>query len=105
VRDGRIAAAACVMPLTAAFLSDRQLGLRHRAGIGITEDSDAVALVVSEERGRISLTHNGRIIRDLDTGRLESILNTFLNQHRPDATPGLWQRLRRANRRNAGGKG
>ena len=78
IRDGRIAAAACVMPLTAAFLADRELGLRHRAAIGITEDADAVAVVVSEERGTISLTHSGRIIRDIDTKRLESILRAFL---------------------------
>jgi len=64
--------------LTAAFLSDRHLGLRHRAAIGTTEESDAVALVVSEERGTISLTHSGRIIRDIDTKRLESILRAFL---------------------------
>ncbi len=78
VREGRVAAAACVMPLTAAFLADRELGLRHRAALGITEDADAVAVVVSEERGTISLTHSGRIIRDIDTKRLESILRAFL---------------------------
>lgn len=78
IRQNRIAAAACVMPLTAAFLEDRELGLRHRAGIGVTEDADAIAVVVSEERGAISLTHNGRIIRDMDPKRLESILRTFL---------------------------
>lgn len=80
IQDHRIAAAACVMPLTSAFLSDRQLGLRHRAAIGITEDSDAIALVVSEERGAISLAHNGRIIRDLDPDRLTAILSTFFAQ-------------------------
>ena len=78
IREGRLIAAACVMPLTAAFLADRELGLRHRAAIGITEDADAVAVVVSEERGAISLTHSGRIIRDIDTKRLESILRAFL---------------------------
>jgi diadenylate cyclase len=78
VREGRLVAAACVMPLTAAFLADRELGLRHRAAIGITEDADAVAVVVSEERGTISLTHSGRIIRDIDRRRLESILRAFL---------------------------
>jgi diadenylate cyclase len=78
IRNGRLLAAACVMPLTAAFLADRELGLRHRAAIGITEESDAVAVVVSEERGAISLTHNGRIIRDLDMTRLGSILRAFL---------------------------
>ena len=78
IREGRLIAAACVMPLTVAFLSDRELGLRHRAAIGVTEDTDAVAVVVSEERGTISLTHSGRIIRDIDTKRLESILRAFL---------------------------
>ncbi len=68
------------MPLTSAFLSDRQLGLRHRAAIGITEDSDAIALVVSEERGTISIAHDGRIIRDLEIERLEAILSTFFSQ-------------------------
>ncbi|HRT31164.1 MAG TPA: diadenylate cyclase, partial [Anaerolineae bacterium] len=65
---------------TSAFLSDRQLGLRHRAAIGITEDSDAIALVVSEERGTVSIAHNGRIIRDLETERLEAILGAFFAQ-------------------------
>lgn len=78
IRDGRLAAAACVLPLTSAFLADRELGLRHRAALGVTEDADAVAVVVSEERGSISVTHSGRIIRDLDTKRLESILRAFI---------------------------
>ena len=64
--------------LTTAFLADRELGLRHRAAIGITEEGDAIAVVVSEERGAISITHNGRIIRDIDVKRLESILRAFL---------------------------
>lgn len=90
VREGRLAAAACVMPLTSAFLADRELGLRHRAALGITEDADAVAVVVSEERGAISLTHSGRIIRDIDTKRLESILRAFLipRQRRADGVLG-----------------
>jgi diadenylate cyclase len=92
IREGRIAAAGCVMPLTAAFLSDRHLGLRHRAAIGTTEDTDAVAVVVSEERGTISIAHNGRIIRDLEGERLESILGAFFSR---STTPSLFQRLRR----------
>ena len=78
IRQGRLVAAACVIPLTTAFLADRELGLRHRAAIGITEEGDAIAVVVSEERGAISITHNGRIIRDIDVKRLESILRAFL---------------------------
>ncbi|MBN1877545.1 MAG: diadenylate cyclase CdaA [Anaerolineae bacterium] len=76
--DGRLVAASCVMPLTSAFLADRELGLRHRAALGSTEEGDAIAVVVSEERGAISLTHNGRMIRDIDPARLEAILHTFL---------------------------
>jgi len=77
IREGRVVAAACVLPLSTAFLADRQLGLRHRAGIGVTEESDAIAVVVSEERGAISITHNGRIIRNLDAKRLEKVLRAF----------------------------
>jgi diadenylate cyclase len=94
IRDGRIAAAACVMPLTSAFLSDRHLGLRHRAAIGTTEVSDAVALVVSEERGSISLAHDGRIIRDIERERLESILGAFFTQKRSSSSA-LFHRWRK----------
>jgi diadenylate cyclase len=94
IREERLYAAACVMPLTSAFLSDRHLGLRHRAAIGITEETDAIVIVVSEERGTISFTHNGRIIRDLDKDRLKSILNTFLRK-KPQKTEGVWQSLLR----------
>ena len=77
VRGGRILAAACVLPLTTAFLADRRLGLRHRAGIGVTEATDAIAMIVSEERGSISIAHNGRIIRRLDADRLGAVLRAF----------------------------
>ncbi len=78
IRNGRLAAASCVMPLTSAFLADRELGLRHRAALGATEEGDAVAVVVSEERGTISLAHSGRLIRDIDVRRLEGLLQSFL---------------------------
>jgi diadenylate cyclase len=92
VREGRVLAAACVLPLSTAFLADRQLGLRHRAGIGVTEESDAIAVVVSEERGAISIAHNGRIIRNLDAKRLQKVLHAF---YQP-MLEGAWsQRLER----------
>lgn len=76
-----IAAAACVMPLSASGVlnrtPDRQMGLRHRAALGISEATDAVAIVVSEETGMISVSHNGRMIRRLDSERLDNILHTF----------------------------
>jgi diadenylate cyclase len=77
IRDYRIVAAACILPLTSSYMSDRRLGLRHRAAIGITEAADAIAIVVSEEHGTISIAHNGRIIRRLDGARLETILRAF----------------------------
>jgi diadenylate cyclase len=78
VRNDKLAAAACVMPLSTSSLSDRQMGLRHRAALGISEVSDAVAVVVSEETGQVSIAHNGRIIRRQDPTRLDIILNAFL---------------------------
>lgn len=82
MRGEKIAAAACVMPLSTSSLSDRQMGLRHRAALGISEVSDAVAMVVSEETGQVSIAHNGRIMRRQDISRLDMILTTFLNNPR-----------------------
>ena len=65
IQENRIAAAACFLPLTVSPKLDRDLGTRHRAAIGLTEESDAVAIVVSEERGEISLALQGRIERGL----------------------------------------
>jgi diadenylate cyclase len=92
VREGQVLAAACVLPLSTAFLADRQLGLRHRAGIGVTEESDAIAVVVSEERGAISIAHNGRIIRNLDAKRLRKVLHAF---YQPMLERGWSQRVER----------
>ena len=64
VRNGRVAAAACIFPVSQRETLDRSLGLRHRAGLGITEESDAVAIVVSEETGAISICHRRRVERN-----------------------------------------
>jgi diadenylate cyclase len=100
VREGRVLAAACVLPLSTAFLADRQLGLRHRAAIGVTEESDAVSVVVSEERGAISITHNGRIIRNLDVRRVENVLRAF---YQPALERGWPRRMMRIRQRLGGG--
>lgn len=63
IRNGRLAAAACIFPVSQRETLDRSLGLRHRAGLGITEESDAVAIIVSEETGGISICHRRRIER------------------------------------------
>lgn len=85
--DGQIIAAACVLPLSASGIlnrsPERQMGLRHRAALGISEVSDAVAIVISEQSGSISIAHAGRMIRRIDPSRLENILVAFF---RPDTT-------------------
>ena len=79
----RIEAASCVLPLSSEIrLSERRLGLRHRAAVGISEVSDAVAIVVSEETGEISVVYNGRMIRRLDSTRLGNILSAFYEPRR-----------------------
>jgi len=87
IADGRIVAAACVMPLSASGVlnksPERQMGLRHRAALGISEVSDAVSVVVSEQSGSISISNSGRMIRRIDPERLENILAAFF---RPDTT-------------------
>jgi diadenylate cyclase len=89
VRDGRIVAASVVLPLTDNTDATSQLGTRHRAAIGITEQSDAVAVVVSEETGQISVAENGRLIRNLDAERLEAQLREFLHLEPSAAERGL----------------
>jgi diadenylate cyclase len=85
IKDMRVVAGACVMPLSASGIlarsPERQMGLRHRAALGISEASDAIAVVVSEQTGSISIAHAGRMIRRLDPERLENILSAF---YRPD---------------------
>jgi len=86
ISDSRINAASCVLPLSSSGVltpsPDRQFGLRHRAALGISEVSDAVAIVVSEETGSISVVHDGRMIRRLDTDRLDNILRAFFRPAR-----------------------
>ncbi|MBL8045118.1 MAG: TIGR00159 family protein [Anaerolineales bacterium] len=77
LKEDRIVAAGCVMPLTSAQRVEQNMGLRHRAALGISEVSDAVAVVVSEETGMISVAHNGRMIRRLDAERLTHMLEAF----------------------------
>jgi diadenylate cyclase len=81
IADNKIVAGACVMPLSSSGIltrsPERQMGLRHRAALGTSEATDAITVVVSEETGSISIAHNGRMIRRLDSERLENILLAF----------------------------
>ena len=95
VEDDRLVAAACVMPLSASGIlarsPERQMGLRHRAALGISEASDAIAVVVSEETGSISIAHAGRMIRRLDAERLHNILSAFYRAERTSRNS-FWHR-------------
>ncbi|MBN1303741.1 MAG: diadenylate cyclase CdaA [Anaerolineales bacterium] len=84
ISGDRVIAGSCVMPLSASGIltgsPERQMGLRHRAALGISEVSDAIAVVVSEETGSIAIAHAGRMIRRLDSDRLKNILLAFYQQ-------------------------
>jgi uncharacterized protein (TIGR00159 family) len=83
VQEDRIAAAACFLPLTVNPQLSRELGTRHRAAIGLTEETDAIAIVVSEETGKISLAIEGRIERGLSADLLRTRLRTLVQEGRP----------------------
>jgi diadenylate cyclase len=94
VRNGRIVAAACVLPLASGTIADRQMGLRHRAAVGVTEETDAVAVVVSEETGNISVARNGRMIRRLDGRRLRKVLQVSYPAPTPPSLTGWVRNVR-----------
>ncbi len=83
IQKGKLAVAGCVLPLSTSPYIDRELGTRHRAAIGIAEQTDALCVVVSEETGTISVAMDGKLTRYLDAGRLRRILhNAFsLEEH------------------------
>ena len=83
IQENRIAAAACFLPLTVNPQLSRELGSRHRAAIGLTEENDAVAVVVSEESGKISIATDGRIERGLSGDLLRTKLRDLLSEGRP----------------------
>ncbi|MEX1119777.1 MAG: diadenylate cyclase CdaA [Terrimicrobiaceae bacterium] len=79
IRNDRIVSAACIFPLTQREDLDRNLGLRHRAALGVTEESDAVAIVVSEETGQISICHGGTLERNLKPDQFRKLLTSLLS--------------------------
>jgi diadenylate cyclase len=97
MEDTRIVAASCVMPLSASGIlaksPERQMGLRHRAALGISEATDAIAVVVSEETGSISIAHTGRMIRRLNTERLENILVAFYSAANSRQEKNIFKRM------------
>ena len=80
IRGERIVAAGCVLPLTANRSLSSELGTRHRAGIGVTENSDAIALIVSEETGAMSVAMDGALSRFMDANAMETVIRSvYLN--------------------------
>ncbi len=84
VRDGRIAAAGCMLPLTDNYNISRDLGMRHRAGIGMSEKSDAVIVIVSEERGSVSVAEGGMIKMNLGSELLSRLLKNEFKTEKVD---------------------
>ncbi len=104
IRGDRIYAASCVLPLTNNKDLNKSLGTRHRAGIGITEHSDAIALIVSEETGIISMAVNGKLTRFLDAKKVEkTLLNLYLTEEKEEKVM-IFGRIfdRRGKMKNAG---
>jgi diadenylate cyclase len=80
VRGNQVMAANCTLPLSQNPAYHRLHGMRHKAGVGATEDSDAVVVIVSEETGQISYAHDGRLYRDIDPHELGDILSKFFDK-------------------------
>jgi diadenylate cyclase len=99
VRKGRIAGAGCMLPMTGQLDIGRELGMRHRAGIGVTESSDALAVVVSEETGSISVAKQGGLKRRLTAEELNQILRQELTPKEDEAQRGLSRLLWRPKRK------
>ena len=104
VQGERLGAAGCVLPLADVHASPVHYGTRHRAAIGITEVADAIAVVVSEETGRISIANNGHLVTNLDEGKLRKVLGILYRPSGNDQLP--WNRGRNGNgSSDAGPKG
>lgn len=84
IKDGRIAAAGCMLPMSGNMNLSKELGMRHRAGIGMSERSDAVVVIVSEETGAISVAVDGMLKRHLSTETVETLLTRELATAEPE---------------------
>lgn len=87
LKGDRIVAAGCFLPLSLSANISKALGTRHRAALGITEETDAAAIVVSEETGAVSICSGGRMVRELDAASLRRILTRMFQRERRERTP------------------
>ncbi len=90
IRGNRVMSAGCVFPLSQRVELHKSLGTRHRAAIGLSEETDAVVIVVSEETGTISVSYRGRLSRGLDDERLKRFLTALLKGQKPESA---WRRM------------
>ena len=95
IRGSRIMAAACILSLSEGKGISRELGTRHRAAIGITETTDAISLIVSEETGIISMARNGKLTRHLDRAALEAVLGSLYQQKETSLFSTLMEKAKR----------
>ncbi|MDT8715864.1 TIGR00159 family protein [Clostridium sp. 19966] len=99
IRNDRILAAGCVLPLTANTDINKKLGTRHRAAMGITEISDALLVIVSEETGIISLSVNGKITRNYDKDRLKDILIRIMKRRQNSKKSTIGEKVKQWTRK------
>ncbi len=98
VRHDRISCATCYLPLTSSLSLSKEFGTRHRAGLGISEESDAFVIIVSEESGRISVARDGELERNLSEASLKRLLMNTFGENREDTEKNSQGRRRRRKR-------
>lgn len=96
IRGNRVSSATCYLPLTDDLGLSKELGTRHRAGLGISEVTDSVTVIVSEETGKISLACEGKLVRNLDQDRLKTLLGRLMTREEQEPARGKWSRKGRS---------
>lgn len=91
IRGNRIVSATCYLPLSDNMEISKELGTRHRAGVGISEATDALTIIVSEETGNVSVTYEGQLYRNLDANGLKEKLHMIQNKETEDRKRRLWK--------------
>lgn len=100
IRGNRIVSATCYLPLTDSLEIGKELGTRHRAAIGISEVSDSITIVVSEETGKISIAKNGKLYRNMTGESLKQILKSLINDSQESRKFKLWKGRGRNERKD-----
>lgn len=100
IRDDRMIAATCYLPLSDNMYLSKELGTRHRAGIGISEITDSVTIIVSEETGRVSIASNGKIVRNINSDYLRTKLEEMQKKHTEPNRLKLWKGRIRGERKD-----